>query len=243
VDRQNYAVTQERQRHDQALYSLGEQAIFALAWNVTDLIAPGTDLTDFAATAGKARRCTRCFAGAPGSPAALVSSVYKQAINAKCPVCFGTTLVAADTRVMDTTATLGASTVGLKALLVRPSIWDTNEEDYRASSRGQVIVQTTSVQSTGDFRMRTGDYLFRSDGSRFQMRTMSSNELRTGFATPTQSAVVGYNYGTCAREDESSVAYLIPPSAAVLLARLTLSHPHVPQGFADLEVINGPLIS
>lgn len=209
-DVQNWAVQQEQQRHDQALYARGEYAVFVLMWHVIDF------------KAGRVERCSRCYASAN----ALVASVYEQATEAKCPACFGTTYEG-----------------GYKAILVRPSLWDSNEEDYRSSPRGEIAVQTVSVQSTSDFRMRTGDYIFRADGSRYQMRTMSSNELRTGFGLPGQGSVVGYNYGTVNREDESSVAYLLPPSQEVIEARLLVANPRMPQDFSDIEVVRGPVLA
>ena len=122
-EQQNYAVTQERMRHDQALYSLGEYAAFVLMWHIQDF------------EAGLVTRCSRCY-----GENNLIAQVYEQPVENKCPVCFGTTFDG-----------------GYKAILVRPSIWDTNEEDFRLSARGEVIVQTASVQSTSDFRLRTGD--------------------------------------------------------------------------------------
>lgn len=204
-ERQDYAVEQERQRHNETLYAFGEYAIFVLLWRAADY------------DAGRVARCSVCFGSDP------IASVYQQPSRAKCPSCFGTTYEG-----------------GYKARLVRPSIWDSNEEDYRESARGEVISQTVSIQTTSDFRLRTGDYVFRADGARYQMRTMSSNELRTGFAMPTSaSSVVGYNYGTVSREDETSVAYLIPPSTDVIAARLAEPFSRAPEAFADLEEIRG----
>lgn len=208
--RQDYAIAQERMRHNQALYAMGEYAVFVLMWNIVDF------------DANLVERCSTCFAVDD-----LIASVYNQPTQNKCPDCFGTTFEG-----------------GYKAILVRPSIWDTNEEDYRSGPRGEVITQTSSVQSTSDFRLRTGDYVCRGDGSRYQMRTMSSNELRTGFAMPTAAtAVVGYNYGTVSREDESSVAFLLPPSPATLVARLAVPIGVTPTAFADIEVVRGPVLA
>jgi len=208
-DRQDWAVAQERQRHNEALYLLGEYAAFVLMWRIQDL------------EAGRVERCSVCY----GTD--VISEIYNQPTQDKCPNCFGTTFEG-----------------GYKAILIRPSLWDTNEEDYRTSARGEVIVQTSSVQSTADFRLRTGDYILRADGSRYQMRTMASNELRTGFAMPSAAtAVVGYNYGTVSREDESTVAYLLPPTNAVLVSRLNPPFPDTPPDFTDLEVIRGPVLA
>ena len=208
-DMQQWAVLQEQRRHDQALYALGEYAVFVLMWRVGDH------------QDGLVARCSRCFPDGD-----LVAKVYKQALNAKCPECFGTTFEG-----------------GYKAILVRPSIWDANEEDYRIAARGEIATQTVSVQTTSDFRLRSGDYIFRSDGSRYQMRTMSSNELRTGFGTPGPGSVVGYNYGTVSREDESSVAYLLPPAPEVVSLRLSPAGWRAPQDFSNMEEIRGPVLA
>lgn len=171
---------------------------------------------------GLVGHCPTCYL-----PRGDISEVYGQPSQVKCPDCLGTTFEG-----------------GYKAKIVRPAIWSNNEEDYKRAARGEVVTQIASVQSNADFRLRTGDYLLRADNTRWQMRTMSSNELHTGLLVGGgPQFVVGYNYGTCAREDESSVAFLIDPSASVLASRLDLSHAHFRQDFTDLEDIRGPLTS
>ena len=171
--------------------------------------------------AGRVDRCPTCY-----TTLGLIADVYAQSPNSMCPDCFGTTFEG-----------------GFKAILVRRSLWDVTEEDERAARRGTTFTQTASVQSTSDFRLRTGDFIFREDGSRWQMRTLSSNELRTGFDMPTHESVVGYNYGTCSREDESSVAFIIPPDAETIRQRLGPDHMHYPGNYSDIEVIRGPVSS
>lgn len=178
------------------------------------------NLVDF--EAGLVGRCQTCYV-----PNGGVTDVYGQSNNSKCPDCYGTTFEG-----------------GFKAKIVRRSLWASNENAFKPQARGDIIIGTATVQAESTFRMRTGDYIFRGDGSRWQMRTMSSNELRTGFQMPSPAtAVVGYNYGTVSREDESSVAYLIPPTASVLINRLNVTHAHWPVSFADLEVVRGSLFS
>jgi hypothetical protein len=68
---QNWAVEQERQRHDQALWSLGENTLFCLLWTARDY------------DNGLVGLCTVCAAD-------RISKAYGQATRNKCPSCFGT---------------------------------------------------------------------------------------------------------------------------------------------------------
>ena len=71
-----YAIEQERKRHAEALWAVGEYVIFFLLWHLLDF---QQDLV---------ARCTRCYA--PGKDA-RVAAVYNQPKDNKCPICFGTT--------------------------------------------------------------------------------------------------------------------------------------------------------
>lgn len=73
-DTQPWAVQQENQRHDQALYTVGEYCIFVLMWHNLDF------------EAGLVERCSRCIVST-----GKIGEVYKQPTQNKCPVCFGTT--------------------------------------------------------------------------------------------------------------------------------------------------------
>lgn len=164
--------------------------------------------------------CLRCVV-----PYGGIGDVYQQAGESKCPECFGT-----------------AYEGGFKALLVRPSVWDYTEQADSNVTRGALVTQTASVQTTSDFRLRTGDFIFRVDGSRFQVRTMSSNHLRTGFS-PSQNDAVGYNFGQVAREDLSSVAYMIPPTNEVLEAALeAASESRTPVDWSAFEIVRAPVL-
>lgn len=208
-DPQGYAVQQERYRHDQALNTYGEYAMFVLRWTIRDH------------KAGLVERCSECYL-AHGK----IAETYEQPSRRDCPSCYGTTFEG-----------------GIRAKIIRTSLWDANEEDYQDARRGESILQTASVQSTSDFRMRTGDYIFRADGSRWQMRTVSTNALRTGFLEPEHRTEVGYNYGLVQREDEDTVAYLIPPATADLIDILDVSSLRTPPDFSAHEEINGSLES
>lgn len=207
-DQQDYAVAQERFRHDQAMGEYGEYSMFLLMWNRMDF------------DAGLVEECMRCV-----SPLGRIADVYQQPSDSKCPECFGTRYEG-----------------GFKARLVRPALWDMGEDVENDGQRGTTVNQTASVQTTADFRLRAYDYIFRADGSRWQMRTLGSNRLHTGFGTIARTDVIGYNFGTVNREDEGSVAYLIPPDAAGLAALLDVEHAHYPLDFSAAEVIRAPIL-
>jgi hypothetical protein len=208
-DKQNWAISQEIQRHDQALLSLGEYAAFALMWHEQDL------------TAGRVGRCPTCYL-AQG----LISEAYGQGNKARCPDCFGTTFEG-----------------GIRALIYRPALFTEVDEDEQKGARGVSRPSGVSVESTQDFRVLHGDYVFRADGQRFQLRVPERTTLRTGFGTPYQSSTsIGYNISRGALEDvNTSVAYDIPPDVATLKTTLSQAR-YVPFDFSSYEVINAPLI-
>ncbi|MFH8483087.1 hypothetical protein [Streptomyces sp. NPDC018055] len=69
--RQDWAVDQERLRHDQALHHIGENALFALMWTARDH------------DAGLVGLCPVCADD-------RIAKAYGQASRNKCPECFGT---------------------------------------------------------------------------------------------------------------------------------------------------------
>lgn len=211
-DPQEYAIEQERSRHEQAMAHFGEYAMFILLWRLEDF------------EKGLVERCPTCW-GADGSVSELIADAYGQPTQERCPDCFGTTFEG-----------------GFKARIVRLALWDFNEKDQRPHSRGEVEVQTASLQTTADFRLRTHDYILRGDGSRWRMQTISSNHLRTGFMLPkVDRTPLGYNFGQVVLEDKTSVAYDIPPSEAEL-AEIDLINSRYPTDWSGIEVIRGDLM-
>lgn len=211
VDPNAYAIEQERWRHDSALYSYGEYAMFVLLWHVEHL------------EAGLVARCPRCFGGSVVDP--VVADAYKQPVNRKCPVCFGTTFEG-----------------GYRARIVRPSAWDFTVPDDRDDARGQFEMASASIQSTSDFRLRHGDYIFRSDGARWRNTSTGTNHLRTGFQYPGSGFTeLGFNYTQVMLVDPSDVAYDMPPTKTEL-ATMNVAHAHIPLAFPELEEIRGPLL-
>ncbi len=207
-DPQGWAIDQERRRHEGALYSFGEYAVFVLMWNPVDF------------DAGLVDRCSECMEGSE------MAKAYGQADQYRCPTCFGTTFEG-----------------GWKARLVRPAMWDDAEVQDSAAARGFVEMNSAAVQSTSDFRMRNGDYIFRADGTRWQVRTISGTNLVTGFGHASrESTILGFNYGQCSLEDPSDVSYLIPPTEGELTTLLDIQHAHGQTDFTEWDELRGPVL-
>lgn len=189
---QSWVIEQERQRHVQALYQVGEPVLFVLMWKVEDY------------ESGLVTKCPRC-AEQSDSVEARISAVYQQPQTTHCGFCFGTTFYG-----------------GVRAKVRRPALITDADEDERKSQRGVIHNEQVMIQTTDDFRVRTGDYVFRRDGSRWQMGHPQRIMLRTGFGHPTQvDESIGYGQIPASREDRSSVAYEIPPTAEELISILT----------------------
>ena len=232
-DVQHFAIAQERQRHAQALWQYGELVMFALLWTPAEL-----DL-------GLAQRCTRCYVPATAIPVyppqpdygpaaeAQISAAYGQGNQYRCPLCYGTQLIAA----------APAQMPGVRALLVRPAILTDTDQNQQRTAKGVVKTGSVSVQVTPDFRVNTLDYCFRSDGRRYQLRVPARTTLRTGFAGPwQQTSAIDYNLSSATLEDpKASVAYIIPPPAAEV-AQVLGTYTRIPADYAWIEQINGPLI-
>jgi hypothetical protein len=205
---QGWAIEQERRRHNQALWYLGENAIFALMWHLEDH------------SAGLVGRCPTCY-----ESQGQIADVYGQADEYKCPDCFGTTFEG-----------------GFKAIIVRPAIFSDSDEGETRHPRGVVHPNDLTIESTPDFRIRTGDYCLRINGDRFFLRVPERVTLRTGFGHPTQrDAAIGYNHANAAVEDPGSVAYMIPPfndEVVLILSRIA----RIPRDWGTFEIIRAPLI-
>lgn len=213
-DTQQWAVEQERQRHDQGLWSVGELAAFFLMWNLIDF------------EAGLVTRCPRCSGAMSGDAHQAVAKVYSQPLNNKCSYCFGTTF-----------------TGGYRARIIRPALFGDADQDNRLDAKGQINPEEVLVESTSDFRVRAGDYVVRADNRRYQMRTPRRVMLRTGFGHPTQSdAAINYSLSRASRENEGTVAYLLPPADARTVAEALAPVRYAPPDTSDFEEIRGPLI-
>lgn len=212
--RQDWAVEQERQRHIQALYQIGEWAIFVLMWHQADH------------EAGLVARCSRCY-GATDSKDRRIANVYNQPTQNECPVCFGTTFEG-----------------GYRALVVRPAMITDADETDKLDRRGSMHPGNVGVETTVDFRSRQGDYMIRADNTRWQLTTPRRIQLRTGFDHPDQvEEGTAYNNFNAKLEERTTVAYKIPPTSGALI-RMYLSVPmRMPGDFGRVEEIRGPLIT
>jgi hypothetical protein len=103
-----------------------------------------------------------------------------------------------------------------------------------------MITSRAEVQSVSDFRMRSGDFVFKADGTRWRVQEKQTDSVITGFqASDDINAMIGYRYPNVVREDESSIAYLIPPDGPTLGTILDVSvEPNYPLCFTDYEVLN-----
>lgn len=208
--RQDWAIEQERNRHNEALWQLGELAYFALMWKLEDF------------EAGLVTRCQTCYISQ-----GKIAAAYGQGDQYKCPDCFGTTFEG-----------------GFKAIIVRPALFGDTDKDLKAHSRGQVNADEVDIESTSDFRIRTGDYCFRETGDRFYLRVPTRVTLRTGFGTPWMTtAAITYSHARAVIEDPSNVSYIIPPNNATVLATLSAaSQSRWPIDMSAYETIRAPLI-
>lgn len=181
--KQDWAVTQENYRHDQAMYSIGEQAYFLLMWRVEDHLK------------GYVRHCPRCYDN--NDPLlARASNALNQPTQNKCPMCYGTTFEG-----------------GVRAKIIRPAVFTDTDDQEVSGEHGTTYPQTLSVESTSDFRFRNGDYVIRADGSRWQLAAPTRVTVRTGFGHPSQGEdSIGYSAGMATLEDQTSVVWMIPPS-------------------------------
>jgi hypothetical protein len=213
-ERQDWAVEQERYRHDQALYSLGEYAIFYLMWSLLDF------------EAGLVARCSRCY-GTTGTIANREALTYEQPSINRCPDCFGTTFEG-----------------GFRAKIVRPSLWADNDESEKLDRRGVVHPETVNVESTWDFRMRQGDYILRADGSRWRLPVSPRRTtLRSGYDHPGQAAnAITYAQIQARLEEEGTVVYDLLPTSKVAIHTLLTQPGYFPQDFSSFEVIRAPLV-
>lgn len=213
-DRQDWAIEQERQRHADALYRLGEYSVFVMMWTLIDF------------KAGLVGRCTRCYS-TPNSVQSRVSAVYNQPTQNKCPDCFGTTFEG-----------------GVRAKIVRPAIWTDTDETEKQDRRGSVHPEQSSVESTWDFRMHQGDYVIRADNSRWRLPESPSRvTLRSGFAHPDQvDASITYDRIQARYEEKTTVAYMLPPTDSATISGVLTAPGWQPIDFSGFEEINGPLI-
>jgi hypothetical protein len=228
-DVEGWAIARELQVHVQSLWQYGELAYFALMWHVQDFLL------------GLVPRCWRCWKGDPdGSLQGAeqqIAAAYGQGNQYACPVCFNSTFALPE----------GSSALpGIRALIIRPALFDDYDRNQQRQPRGVFNPASLGIESTPDFRVRNGDYIFRADGTRWQLKVPHRVTLRTGFANPWQgAAAITYNFAQAALEDPVAVAYQIPPPTEKLAEVMNFilgTYTRVPVDYGWAEVVNGPLI-
>lgn len=210
---EGWATEQERMRHAQALYMIGEWAMFFLMWHVVDF------------EAGLVQRCSLCYPA--GSPLAKrVAEVYKQPNRNKCPSCFGTTFEG-----------------GYRARIVRPAIFGDTDEDEKMAKKGVVHTDDVAVETTWDFRAWAGDFVVRADNSRWQLSAPTRITLRTGFEFPQQvTNSLSYGNIRAMYEEPTTVAYTLPPTNPAEMKTVLSTPVHYPADFSAYQVIRAPLV-
>lgn len=158
-----------------------------------------------------------------------ISKAYRQPTRSDCANCFGTGFDG-----------------GYRARIVRPAIWaDDNIEDAE-TQRGSVQSANVSLETTNDFTLHNYDIAIRSNNDRYRAaQAGDTTYLRTGFGQPQDvNATIGMNVASMRLEEESSLAYRIPPVDPTYIAT-TLAVPpgqRTPEIFTAAEDIRGPLL-
>jgi hypothetical protein len=158
---------------------------------------------------------------------ALAASVYQQSSNHSCSNCLGTGL--------------SGPHGGVKAVLVRPSVWTWDEEQTQWLAKGEVDVQAATVTTTGDVWANRRDYVIRGDGNRYIVNGVSATHLSTGYGTPSHVADQISVSLTVVREMPSSPIYALSPSATGIVGGLDNPYQRAPGDFAGWEFVDGPL--
>lgn len=148
--------------------------------------------------AGLVGRCTVCFGGATSRQAAA----FQQPAQRECPSCYGTTYEG-----------------GFRAQIIRPALMADRNSEVTDQARGVVVTDTIAFETTADFTLHKGDYVFRFDNSRFQVEEKSEAVVRPGFGPPlSPDSFAGAS--TAHKEETTSVAYRILPTDPMTLATM-----------------------
>lgn len=172
--------------------------------------------------AGLVDRCARCYLAA-----GRIAEAFGQGTDARCPDCFGTTFEG-----------------GYRARIIRPGIWTDASTNTSRTPRGEVVSDTMTVETTSDFVLRHGDFIFRAGGLRYQSSETDGAWVRSGFDVPDDiKAVASVMHEVKLEDDRASVAFDIPPTdddlSVILRAPLTR---HLVPDMSAYEDIRGPLV-
>lgn len=166
-------------------------------------------------------RCPVCFV-----PQGRIANAYKQSSKANCVPCLGTSFEG-----------------GFRAQIVRPAILIVTPKVDHQDKRGQVERQSANLTTVADFWLRSGDFVYRVDGTRWEVSETGGEDSRliTGFNPLLSDSAIGGAY-YLSRMDESTVAYKADPQASELATLLRPIDPHVQVDFSAVESIRGYLV-
>jgi hypothetical protein len=174
------------------------------------------DLSDF--EKGYVRRCSKCYV-AYGK----VAEAYKQAANNNCTDCFGTTFEG-----------------GYRAKVVRPTIWVYTKDDEDPGRRGVVDQTGTTLQTTSDIRLHDNDFIFRADGTRWEIQQSNSLPIHTGFGRYANEQLLANLSIQANKLNTTDTGFLIGPDTPTVIAALNVVS-FAPSNFSAIEDIRGPL--
>jgi hypothetical protein len=213
-DPQNWAVEQERLRHDQALFDHGEYAFFILMWQELDN------------RLGRVTRCSRCYGQTVNS---RVANVYNQAAEERCPQCFGTTFEggfkALIVRQSLWTFSEDNDTIGRRGIIEQATAAIQSTSDFQMRTGDHVVRgdgTRWTIQSLTAPHLRTG----------FQTPTNTGNIVAFNYGQAAKDDA-----------SAPSFAMPPHLTASQLHAVLNPPHPHRPIDYSDYEEVRGPLLA
>lgn len=165
--------------------------------------------------------CTNCMGG-------RISQAYDEVPDPYCTRCYGTTFEG-----------------GFRAQIIRPAIVTDRNTETKEAQRGEFTLDAVSIETTSDFFSRSGDLMFRADGSRYQMDQMDTVVIRSGFSHPQQVETVGGVIPSAKLEANlAAPAHRIPPAGDVLAQMLAAASQdrHLVTGVHRQDVVRGPLV-
>ncbi len=144
---------------------------------------------------GLVDRCPPCWNGVHSQQA----KAFRQPQERECPACFGTTFEG-----------------GYRAQIIRPLLVSDRADVISEEERGVMTTDTLQFETTSDFTLTLGDYLFRFDNTRYQCEQNTELVMRTGFGSPFAAESL-QGLATAHLEAPTSVAYKIPPADTSML--------------------------
>lgn len=166
---------------------------------------------------GWVQRCPNCQ-----QTSSLVNSTYQSPAFDRCVQCLGTLY--------------SGPHGGVKALLVRPSMWTFGEKDVQYLPRGETETVSANVTTTHDVRLYSRDYVIRADGNRFGVMGVNTTHLSSGFGPVEHTNTAINSSYSIVRENETSPAYMVDFDCGVLNTSYGRTLPDFPFQFADAPI-------